>query len=189
MQLRLFLLPLIVVGTFLSGKASATTNLYDPSVSSSTVIDNSAVQLDGTLHDTNNNTNPWVIQVYSTAGQCLRVFVTSTNFDSRLTVVAPNGFVYSDDDNYDNVSRPLVKIANAPISGWYTVQVSHYSGAPINANFTLKYGRYTSGNPNCAGGTVPYTPPIGHGLSAATAKTGIGDVVPPRPGSPGSEDQ
>ena len=94
------------------------------------------------------------MQLYAGVGECLRLFVSSTAFDSELTVISPNGSVYRDDDSGGSL-RPLVQIANAPSQGWYTVQVAHFNGQPINANFTLLYGRYTAGNANCAIPTQP----------------------------------
>ncbi len=178
-----------IAGALVSSNASATTNLFDPSVSTTTILDGSSVRLDGTLHDTNSNTNPWIIQVYSTAGQCLRLFVSSTSFDSKLVVIAPNGQVYRDDDAGGSL-RPLVKIASAPVSGWYTVQVAHTFGFPVNNNFTLLYGRYTAGNINCVGGTGALGISSG---AAATLETeakdplDFGPETQPRPNSPGGE--
>lgn len=131
------------------------TNLFNPQGPSPTpTLDGASIRLDGTLNDTNGNSQPWTAELYAGAGQCLRLFVTSTTFDSELTVVAPNGTVYRDDDG-GGLLRPLVKVASAPVRGWYTVQVAAYSGAPMNANFTLLYGTYTAGNPNCTNGTTP----------------------------------
>ena len=177
-----------IAGAMVSSNAIATTNLYDPSVSTTTVLDGSSVRLDGTLHDTNSNTNPWTIQVYSTAGHCLRLFVSSTFFDSKMVVIAPNGLVYRDDDSGGSL-RPLVKIANAPVTGWYTVQVAHWLGAPMNNNFTLLYGRYTAGNPNCFGETISLQPEAAAAETAAKDPLDIGPVTPPRPNSPGGEVQ
>jgi hypothetical protein len=141
------------IGISVHGGAGAT-NLFDPSVSATTVLDGSSVELNGTLNDTNGNSQPWTAELYAGQGECLRLFVTSTAFDGKLTVTAPNGQVFRDDDG-GGFLRPLVKIASAPNRGWYTVQMAEWTGAPTNANFTLLYGRYTAGNPNCAGGTVP----------------------------------
>lgn len=132
--------------------------------------------------DSATQSQPWTVSVYSTQGQCLRLFVSSTAFDSELVVIAPNGAVYRDDDSGGS-NRPLVKIASAPNTGWYTVQVGHHSGTPTVANFTLLYGRYNAGNPNCWGETVPLS-------SAAAAAASSKSVVPetlPKAGSPAAE--
>jgi len=151
MESRLLLAPTLLLAC---GLASAT-NLFDPSVSSTSTLDGSSIELDGTLHDTNGNPAPWVVEVYAGVGECLRLFVTTTAFDAKITVMAPNGAVYRDDDSGGSL-RPLVKIGGAPVQGWYTVQVAHYAGMPQNANFTLLYGRYTAGNVNCANPTSPF---------------------------------
>ena len=156
MKSKSFLVPALLLAC---GVASAT-NLFDPSVSSTSTLDGSSIELDGTLHDTNGNPAPWVVEVYAGVGECVRLFVTTTAFDAKLTVVAPNGAVYRDDDSGGSL-RPLVRIANAPSTGWYTVQVAQFSGAPTNANFTLKYARYNGGNPNCAVATTPLVLPNG----------------------------
>jgi len=144
---------LSLLGIIVNTSAGAT-NLFDPTVSATTVLDGDSVRLDGTINDTNGNSQPWTAELYAASGECLRLFVTSTAFDGKLTVTAPDGQVFRDDDS-GGLLRPLVKIANTPVRGWYTVQVAEWTGAPTNANFTLLYGRYTAGNPNCAGGTVP----------------------------------
>jgi hypothetical protein len=151
MNSKLILAPALL----LAGGLANATNLFDPSVSSTSILDGSSLELDGTLHDTNGNPAPWVAELYAGRGECVRFFVTTTAFDAKITVIAPNGTVYRDDDSGGSL-RPLVKIASAPVQGWYTVQVAHYAGVPQNANFTLLYGRYTAGNVNCANPTSPF---------------------------------
>ena len=154
MNSKLFLTSTTLLAGLLSVANASATNLFNPVVSSTTTIDGNSVALNGTLNDTNGNSQPWTAELYAAANQCLRLFVTSTAFDAKITVVAPNGSVYRDDDSGGSL-RPLVRIASAPVTGWYTVQVAHYAGLPQNANFTLLYGTYTPGNINCAGGTSP----------------------------------
>jgi len=150
MKSKSFLAPALLLAC---GLANAT-NLFDPSVSSTSTLDGSSLELDGTLHDTNGNPAPWVVEVYAGAGECMRLFVTTTAFDAKITAIAPNGTVYRDDDGGGSL-RPLVKI-DRTMQGWYTVQVAHYAGFPQNANFTLLYGRYATGNVNCANPTSPF---------------------------------
>jgi hypothetical protein len=142
------------LGVLASTHAGAATNMFDATVSTATKLDATAVTLNGTLHDTNGNSQPWTTQVYAQAGECLRLFVTSTSFDAKLEVIAPDGEVFRDDDSGGSL-RPLVKIASAPNFGWYTVQVAQFDGTPLTADFTMKYGRYNNGNPNCATPTNP----------------------------------
>ena len=142
------------LGLLASMQAGAATNLVDATASTSRKLDAGALSVNGSLHDTNGNTQPWTAQVYAQQGECLRVFVTSTAFDAQLVVVSPDHRVYRDDDS-GGLLRPLVKIGTAPAFGWYTVQVATYDGTPVTADFTLKYGRYDNGNPNCANPTPP----------------------------------
>lgn len=145
---------LVGLGVFASTHAGAATNMFDPSVSTATKLNASAVTINGTLHDTNGNTQPWTTQVYAQPGECMRLSVTTTSFDAKMEVIAPNGEVFRDDDSGGSL-RPLVQIASAPNFGWYTVQVAHFNGVPQSADFTMKYGRYNNGNPNCAQPTLP----------------------------------
>jgi hypothetical protein len=144
-------LPMLAM--FAVGFAQAST-VRDPTVSASSTINDSIVTINGQLNDTDTGVTPWVIQVFAAAGDCVRLNVSTTNFDSEIVTTAPGGAVYRDDDSGGSL-RPLVMIDPAPFTGWYTVQVAHWAGSPINADFTLKYGRYTSGNANCSSPTTP----------------------------------
>jgi hypothetical protein len=144
---------LAALGFLAAGQASAT-NLFNPVVSTTSVIDGASRELDGTLNDTGANSQPWVAELYAGVGECVRFFVSTTAFDAKLTVITPNGTIFRDDDSGGSL-RPLVEINGAPVSGWYTVQVAHFAGQPQNANFALLYGRYNFNNPNCATPTFP----------------------------------
>jgi hypothetical protein len=148
---------LAALGFLGAGQADAT-NLFNPTVSTTTVLDGASIELDGTLNDTLANSQPWVAELFAGIGECVRFFVTTTAFDAKITVVTPHGVVYRDDDSGGSL-RPLVEINGAPVSGWYTVQVSQFTGQPQNANFALKYGRYNFGNPNCGAPTSPLSVP------------------------------
>jgi hypothetical protein len=144
---------LAALGVFAAGQAAAT-NLFNPVVSTTTVLDGASIELDGTLNDTSVNAQPWVAELFAGIGECVRFFITTTAFDAKVTVITPNGTIFRDDDS-GGLLRPLVEIPSAPVSGWYTVQVAQFSGVSQNANFALKYGRYNFGNPNCALPTTP----------------------------------
>jgi hypothetical protein len=159
---------LVALGIFASGQAGAT-NLFNPNVSTTTVLDGASIELDGTLHDTLSNTQPWVAELYVGVGECARFFVTTTAFDAEVTVITPNGFIFRDDDS-GGFLRPLVEINGAPVAGWYTVQVAHFAGVPQNANFALKYGRYNFNNPNCGTPTIPLSRPNGGEAAAKQAE-------------------
>ena len=136
-------------------QAGAATNLVDSAVATSRKLDAGALTISGSLHDTNGNSQPWTAQVYAQQGECLRLFVTSSNFDAMMVVISPDHQAYRDDDS-GGLLRPLVEIGTAPAFGWYTVQVANYNAEPITADFTMKYGRYNNGNPNCANPTQPF---------------------------------
>jgi hypothetical protein len=124
-------------------------NVLDPSVSISGIVNNSAVQLDGTIFAFGTSTGVYTVDVFADVGECVRLDVTAQPADLELVVVAPNGTVFRNDDRPGDL-RPLVQIAGAPNNGWYTVHLSHFAGAAIEGNFTLLYGRYNAGNANCA---------------------------------------
>lgn len=147
MPSKLLLAPALLLAV---GFANAT-DLFDPNVGQTHIP--MGVLLDGTLDDTNGNAEPWVAQLYAGAGECLSLFVDSTEFDAKLVVVAPNGTVFRD-DNSGGELRPWVNIDPTPMQGWYTVQVAHTAGLPQNANFQLVYSRYSKDNVNC--GTVTH---------------------------------
>jgi len=167
-----------------ASQAGAATNMFDPTVSTANKINANAVTLNGTLHDTNGNTQPWTTQVYAQAGECMRLAVTSAfGVDVKMEVIAPDGLVYRDDDSNGNL-LPLVKIDGTPNFGWYTVQIAHFNGVPqTGIDFVLKYGRYNLGNPNCANGTAPLSEP-GGAQQAAKDKNVMLPAQPRNPYAP-----
>jgi hypothetical protein len=72
--------------------------------------------------------------------------------DVKMVLVAPDGKVYRDDDRAPGLHLPLIEVAQTPITGWYTLQVYRFNGRLANGDhrlFTLLYGLYNAGNPNC----------------------------------------
>jgi hypothetical protein len=107
--------------------------------------------------DSLNNANPFVIQVFAYANECLRIDVTSQAADLEAVLVSPNGIVYRNDDRTPGIDfRPLLKVTPTPVRGWYTLQISKFNGGQPFADFIFSYGRYNSTNPNCFGFTVPF---------------------------------
>jgi hypothetical protein len=110
--------------------------------------------INGTYLLASTNSQPFILQVYSSGNECVRLDVTSQGTDLEMVLVSPNGTVWRNDDRAGSL-LPLIK-ANTFGQGWYTLQVAHFNafGGP-SSNFNLRYGRYNSGNPNCSGATVP----------------------------------
>lgn len=148
--------------------------ILDNSVSTCTGVNCSSLRIPGTIFSTSSSALPWVGQFYGTAGQCMRFDVTSQGADLEMVVIAPNGTMYRDDDGGAGL-LPLVKIGSAPNTGWYTVQLSHFSGAAVEVNFIMYYGRYNGGNANCAAPTAG-TSTAG---AASAAQKQDGPVQPP----------
>lgn len=144
------------------------TEIYDPSVSTCTGADCSSVVIGGTVTNPANNNHPWVIETFAAIGECLRLRVLSEAADLEMTVTAPNGTVFRNDDG-GLAPCPLCSLVKfvAPNRGWYTVQISHFGGTPTYSDLELAYGRYNGGNPNCAGPTPPAA-----AVSAAKARGG-----------------
>lgn len=166
---------------FSSSVSSA--QIFDDSVSSCTGANCSSLRLPGTVLSFNSSANAWVENLFAAPGECVRFDVASQGTDLELTVVAPNGSVFRNDDRNGAFDRrPLVKIGSAPNNGWYTVHLARFNGAAVNANFVLLYGRYSSGNPNCSSPTAPFA---GTAPDAGLAKPDAG-VLAPRLNEPGS---
>jgi hypothetical protein len=147
------------LGMFLAAtSADASGPLEDPSRSTCTTINCSSETIAG--YTTNGNfgggpyPTPWVGVIGPSGGECLRIETTQQNADLEIVVVAADGRVFSNDDGAGS-NLSLVKIAPT-IRGPYTVQVSQFAGAPVSADFVLRYGVYLPAtNPNCANPTPP----------------------------------
>ena len=126
----------------------------------------SVTESGGTLQDPGNGSLPFVAQILAGQSECIRLEVFRQTADMKMTVTAPNGTVFRDDDSAGSL-RPLVKFV-APITGAYTVTVAQFNGAPATANFGFFYGRYNGANPNCAAPTRPaFAPAIDNKIGGA----------------------
>lgn len=125
--------------------APASAGIYDNTVSTCDTVNCSSLTLPATYVVA----EPYVTQVYATKGQCLRLDVTVQAVDLEMVLVSPNGKSWRNDDRVNGDTRPLIR-ATANVTGWYLLQVGYYSGAGTTGDFTLRYGRYRSGNANCA---------------------------------------
>jgi hypothetical protein len=172
-NVRLSWLPLPLL--FLAVAAQAT-EIRDPSVSRMPEINNSSIQLDGQLfldevsptafcrqipQDDDCVTLPWIVNVFAGGNECLRLDVTrpvqneGTSTALGLVVIDPFGGVYRNIARSSSDFRPLVKINNRGDPGWYAVVVQRTFDETGPVRFTLRYGRYNAGNPNCANPTQP----------------------------------
>ena len=139
-------LAVAVVGSCLASSAAWAGSQLEDTVSNCTGINCGAIAIRG-VHQTN---EPFVVQVFSAEGDCLRLDVDSQTQDMAMTIVAPaasDGVTVDDRDVAD--LRPLFFQDGMPGTGWYTVVIGYYDYAPTQGKFILKYGRYPAGNPNC----------------------------------------
>jgi len=136
--------------------------VFDP-FNTCTSINCSSQSIHGTYHsDALGDRDPFILQIYSFGDECVRLDVTNATDavtglpqDLEMVLISPTGRIWRNDDRSASDFRPLIR-AITDINGWYTLQVSHFAGADVIADFTLRYGRYNSGNPNCS----PVTPPL-----------------------------
>ena len=132
-----------------AGPAGAGSQLED-TVSSCSGINCGALVIRG-VQQTN---EPFVVQVFSAAGECLRLDIDEQSQNLGMATVSPNVFIggFSDDRSISD-DRPLIRMDPTDLTGWHTIVVSLENPGPQLAKFTLKYGRYPTGNPNCEAAT------------------------------------
>jgi hypothetical protein len=144
---------------FSAGSAMAGARIWDNTVSTCTTTNCSSLTIPGTVTNPASNNDPFTIQVFASANQCVRLDLTSSvqGVDLETTVTAPNGSIYRNDDGSGGgvFNNPLVKINPTPSSGWYTVTINNWAGTASYADFVLAYGRYSVNNANCSSATVP----------------------------------
>lgn len=154
--MRLRLCSAVLATLALGSPSSFAGPILDRTLGTCTPINCSSLSLTGSIIGYgSNNAAAWIEHIYVGQGQCLRLQVTAQAFDLEMTVVAPNGLVYRN-DNAGASLLPLVKINNAPVAGYYGVTVSTASGSAGGHDFDLLHGRYVSGNPNCVPRTRPF---------------------------------
>lgn len=141
-------------------EAWAGPQVFDFGPDTCTTLNCNSLPINGTYQrEGTNNANPFILQIFSTGGECVRVEGLSQAVDLEATLVAPNGTVWRDDDG-GNGTLPLIKaITPTGVRGWYTLQIAHFAGTGSYSDFSLAYGRYTSNNVNCATPTVPSLAP------------------------------
>jgi hypothetical protein len=154
--LKTLLVTLPSLGLFLAPNSVwAGSRIYDGQ-DTCTGINCGAVFINGTpQRNSNGDSDPFTIQVHSDGNQCMRLDVTGQNDDMAIVLISPNGRVWANDDF--NGTRPLIK-AITNVDGFYTVQINRFNGLqPVynTQGFTLAYGLYNNGNPNCSSPTAP----------------------------------
>lgn len=117
------------------------------------------------------NRDPWVAQVFTTGAECLRIAVTSQGQDLEATLISPSGTIWQDDDS-GGLNRPLIK-AVTNVRGWYPLTLSHWSGASVNADFTMTVQRAAATSSLCAPATTPRA-----AIAAAASKSGSNGPKP-----------
>lgn len=170
---------LIATGVLAAGPAYAGGEIFN-SGSSCTTTNCNATILNATIKSFGLTAGKWIAEVFASTGRCLRIDVFSEFADLETVVVAPNGAVFRNDDRAAGDRRPLVKIASTPNNGWYTVSIGQFAGAAVTGNFSLAYGNYNFGNPNCSSPTTAFTPE-----TAGPSKPDV-ETQPPAAGAPGA---
>ena len=100
--------------------------------------------------------NAWVGQFAGRTSHCLRFDVADKTANLAMSVVGPEGAVFSNATGGSAACPdcPKVVVATSRV-GVYTVVIAHQTATGLDARFTLKVGAYTAGNPNCAAATAP----------------------------------
>jgi hypothetical protein len=98
---------------------------------------------------------PFVVQIYARAGECLRLDVSDQTDDLAMFVLGPTVDIGGSNDDRDGTDlRPLIVQDPMPATGWYTVVISIFETVATTARFELEYGRYLTGNINCQSGAA-----------------------------------
>ncbi len=151
---RCMIMCLFVMLSLIPMTALAGSLMFD-TLNTCTSTNCSSQSLHGTYHsDAAGDRDPFILQIYSFGDECVRLDVTAEDYDLEMVLISPTGRIWRNDERSPGVHRPLIK-AITDINGWYTLQVSHFAGADVIADFTLRYGRYDLGNPNCSSVTPP----------------------------------
>jgi hypothetical protein len=148
--------------TLLFAATASATPIYDPSISTCTDRNCSSVELGGTVPGFLASGMPWVIQVFATERECLRLEITSQEADLEMRVVSPDGsktWVNDDSTLAPCPLCPLVTVNPTRHNGWYTVHIGEFGGGAVQASFTFAYGRYNRNNPNCTTHIAPAVAP------------------------------
>ena len=132
----------------------------------------STMTINGTTETTaNGNVDPFMVEVFAGANECLRIAVTFQGADLEATLVSPDGRTWRDDDSGGG-NRPLVKAITVS-RGWHVLRISHFAGSAVNSDFTAQIFRGASNNALCSPPTpasITFAPESGHKASVAVQK-------------------
>ncbi|ETW98331.1 MAG: hypothetical protein ETSY1_19105 [Candidatus Entotheonella factor] len=147
---RHLLVAIILVVAFSATSAFAGAKVFqDSSLNEFTIISGSYET------NVNNNTDPFVIQIFSSGDECVRLEVIRQGADFEMTLISPNGTIWQNDDGGVD-TQPLIK-AITNVRGWYPLVISQFAGAVANADFDLQYGRFIATSTQCTDPTAPST--------------------------------
>src|SRR6516165_11298979 len=112
--------------------AMAGSRIWDNTFSTCGTINCSSLIIPGTVTNPSGNNDPFEIQVFAAANECVRLEVTQSiqGVDLEMVVRAPNGSIYRNDDGNGGgvFHNPVVKINGTPNAGWYSVSINHWNG-------------------------------------------------------------
>ena len=138
---------LVIAGALLTVNVAWAGSQLEDSLNACTTVNCGSMLIRG-VHQAN---EPFIMQIFAAQGDCLRLDVDTQTQDMAMIVLAPSINVFGGNDDRDGADlRPLFFENSIPWTGWYTVAVSYFDLDNRTAKFTLRYGRYNSGNINCS---------------------------------------
>jgi hypothetical protein len=151
---RLIILGILSAAIISAGGAGATADTLVPAVKACKTRNCGALVLPGRINahpEVPALSSPWVGEVAGAAGSCLRLEIVAQRTDLAMTVVGPDGRLFTSDDGgaATCVKCPRV-VVGAARAGVYTIVVNTRTGLPAETDFDLRAGLYATGNANCA---------------------------------------
>lgn len=99
------------------------------------------------------NADPFVVEVFANANECLLLNVTFQEEDLEATLVSPSGRIWTDDDGGPG-TQPLIK-AVTNTKGWHVFTLAHFAGNAVVSDFAVNIQRLSPANAACSGPTPP----------------------------------
>jgi len=116
------------------------------------------------------NIDPFVVQMFSSGGECLAVRVTSQTSDLEMHLISSTGQRWYDDDSFGSL-RPRINAITSQ-RGWYTLILNHFAGSATAIDFIVQHGRFASNNSICSPVTSPTAADV-HDSKAQTAPMAV----------------